>query len=32
MATQKAERGHIAKQQKSLYSGTVAHITNITLS
>jgi len=29
-ATQLSERGHIGKQKKSLYSGTVAHMKNIT--
>jgi len=29
-ATQLADRGHTAKQKKSLYSGAVAHMENIT--
>jgi len=28
--TQLADRGHTAKPKKSLYSGTVAHMKNIT--
>jgi len=30
MATELADRSHKAKQKKSLYSGTIAHMKNIT--